>query len=223
MSQRLKVISMFFLALISVVILFFPSEAFALIYGNETDGGFAGNGGGKTTENPIRTYVIEGAGYFLGSYSNILVFLNKIELAELKGTDYTELQKIIANAAADMQAAKESYSILVQIADVTPYDTEVIEKLTAFDYSAFQLENEPNAAVFAEVKAYLDKGDIRGVYHRFLTVSEELLGRLNTIKTEIDACRFPLSGDLWDLNESASLSLLFGQYTAEVFHCVLDR
>jgi len=222
MSQQLKSISMIFLAV--VILLFSSVNALALIYGNETDGGFAGNGGGgKSIEVPIRTYVIEGAGYFLGSYSDILAFLNKVELAELKGTDYTELQKIIANAAADMQAAKDTYSNLVLIADVTPYDTDVIEELTAFDYSAFQQENRPNNAVFAEVEAYLGKGDIRGVYHRFLTVSEELLDRLNTVKTEIDACRLPRSGDLWNLNESASLSLLFGQYTAEVFHRILEQ
>ena len=221
MSQQLKSISMIFLAV--VILLFSSVNAFALIYGNETDGGFAGNGGGKSTAAPIRTYVIEGAGYFLGSYSDILAFLNKVELAELKGTDYTELQKTIDSAVANMQAAKESYYNLVQIADVTPYDTDVIEKLTAFDYSAFLQENRPNDAVFAEVEAYLGKGDIRGVYHRFLTVSEELLARLNTVKTEIDACRIPRSGDLWDLNESASLSLLFGQYTAEVFHRILEQ
>ncbi len=221
MSQRLKSISMFFLAM---VILLFSSNAFALIYGNETDGGYEGTGnGGKTAFVPIRAYVIEGAGYFLSSYSDILVFLNKIELAELKGIDYPELQKIIAGAVTNMQQAKETYFNLTQLADVTPYNTGVIEKLTVFDYSAFQRENQPNGAVFAEVEAYLGKGDIRGVYHRFLSISEELLARLNTVKTEIDANRFPQSRDLWDLNESASLSLLFGQYTAEVFHRILER
>lgn len=222
MSHRFKSLSMFFLA--AVILLFASSNAFALIYGNETDGGFEGTGGGgKTTVTPIRTYVIEGAGYFLGSYSDILVFLNKIELAELKGIDYAELQKIIDNAVTNMREAKETYFDLTQLADVTPYNTDVIEKLTAFDYSAFQRENELNAAVFAEVEGYLGKGDIRGVYHRFLSISDELLTRLNAVKTEIDAYRLPRSGDLWDLNESASLSLLFGQYTAEVFHCILEQ
>lgn len=222
MSQRIKSISVFFLSV--VILLFSSSNAFALIYGNETDGAYDGTGGGgKSTYLPIRTYVIEGAGYFLGSYSDILVFLNTIELAELKGIDYTELQKIIADAVTNMRRAKDTYLDLTQLADVTPYNTEVIEKLAVFDYMAFIGENEPNGTVFAEVEAYLGKGDIRGVYHRFLSISEELLTRLNTVKTEIDACRFPQSRELWDLNESVSLSLLFGQYTAEVFHSILEQ
>ena len=35
-------------------------------------------------EKTLREYVIEGAGYFLESYSDYLLFLNKVELAELK-------------------------------------------------------------------------------------------------------------------------------------------
>lgn len=201
---------------------FLSITAHALIYGNDTDGGFGG-GGNKTETSSIRTDVIEGAGYFLSSYSDILAFLNKIELAELRGIDYPELQRIIAGAVENMTNAKNTYLNLTQTADITPYNLEVIEKLIAFDYAAFQQEKQLNSVVFSQVESFLVKGDIRGIYHRFLSTAEELLVRLNTIKTDVDAGRFPSSDALWELNQAAAQALLFGQYTSEVFNRIMAQ
>jgi hypothetical protein len=214
MGKQMKVFAVIFLTFFALCVL--SITAYALIYGNETDGGFGG-GGFKTGASSIRTGVIEGAGYFLSSYSDILAFLNKIELAELKGIDYAELQKIIAGAVENMTNAKNTYLTLTQTADVTPYNLEVIEKLIAFDYGAFRREKQLNRVVFSQVESFLARGDIRGVYHRFLSIAEELLVRLNTIKADVDAGRFPFSEALWELNQDAAQALLFGQYTTEVF------
>ena len=220
MSKHLKTISAIFVAVFALCI--FSMTAFALIYGNDTDGGFGG-GNNKTGASSIRTGVIEGAGYFLDSYSDILAFLNKIELAELKGVDYAELQQKMAGALANMTNAKNTYLYLTQIADITPYNLDVIEKLIAFDYAAFQQEKQLNSVVFSQVESFLSKGDIRGVYHRFLSTAEELLVRLITIKADVDAGCFPSSEALWELNQEVAQALLFGQYTSEVFTRVLAQ
>lgn len=208
--------------LLAVFVLFLVQvNAFALIYGNESQKGF-GNPGGKSSVPTIKTYVLQGAGYFLDSYSDILQLLNKIELAELNGIDYIELQKIAARAGDNIRGQMETYLNLTQLADAAPYDQAVIDLLTGFDYAAFQQEKGLNSIIFADVQSYLSKGDIRGVYHRFLAVAAVLQAQLNIIKTDIDANRFPQSADLWNLDQNAAQSLLFGQYTAEVFCRVLN-
>jgi hypothetical protein len=218
-QTEFKLVSKVLLAVF--VLLLVHVNAFALIYGNESQKGF-GNPGGKSSGPTIKTYVLQGAGYFLDSYSDILLFLNKIELADLNGIDYVELQKILNHTGENIQLQKDTYLNLTQLADGTPYDQAVIDQLTGFDYAAFQQEKGLNSVIFADVQSYLSKGDIRGVYHRFLTAAETLLVQLNTIKTDIDANRFPQPADLWNLDQNAAQSLLFGQYTAEVFHRVLN-
>lgn len=214
---ELKSISTFFLVIF--VLFFLTTQTFALIYGNESDKGFGGgSGGGKSSTPIIRTYVIQGAGYFLNAHSDIIQFLDKTELAELDGINYAELQRIITNAIQHMQQANDTYFNLTQTADITPYNMEVTAQLALFDYAAFQQEKGLNSIIFADVAAYLSKGNIRGVYHRFLSVSENLLIQLNAIKADIDAQRFPPAQDLWNLNQYTTKSLLFGQYTTQVFH-----
>lgn len=216
---ELKSISKVFLVIFGLF--FLTAHSFALIYGNESDKGFGGgSGGGKSPTPIIRTYVIQGAGYFLNAHSDIVLFLDKTEWAELDGIDYAELQGIITNAIQHMQQANDTYFNLTQTADITPYNMEVIDQLTLFDYAAFQREKGLNSIIFADVEAYLSKGDIRGVYHRFLSVSENLLVQLNALKADIDARRFPQAQDLWNLNQYITKSLLFGQYTTQVFHQV---
>ncbi|MCX6581963.1 MAG: hypothetical protein NT166_17475 [Candidatus Aminicenantes bacterium] len=208
--------------LLAVFVLFLVQvNVFALIYGNESQKGF-GNPGGKSSGPTIKTYVLQGAGYFLNSYSDILLFLNKIELAELNGVDYIELQNIVTRAGENIQQQKDAYLNLTQLADATPYDPAVIDQLSSFDYAAFQREKALNSVIFADVQSYLSKGDIRGVYHRFLAVAETLQAQLNTIKTDIDAGRYPQPSALWNLDQISAQSLLFGQYTAEVFYRVMN-
>jgi hypothetical protein len=133
------------------------------------------------------------------------------------------LQQKMAGALANMTNAKNTYLYLTQIADITPYNLDVIEKLIAFDYAAFQQEKQLNSVVFSQVESFLSKGDIRGVYHRFLSTAEELLVRLITIKADVDAGCFPSSEALWELNQEVAQALLFGQYTSEVFTRVLAQ
>lgn len=204
-----------------LVLLLAHANVFALIYGNESDKGY-GSPGFKSSSSVIRDYVLQGAGYFLESYADILQLLNKIELAGLNGIDYVEMQKITALANDNIQGQIETYTNLTQLADVTPYDQAVIDQLLRFDYAAIQQEKALNSVIFADVQSYLSKGDIRGVYHRFLTVAQTLQAQLNVIKTDIDSGKFPQTSDLWNMNQNAAQSLLFGQYTAEVFIRVLN-
>lgn len=177
-----------------------------------------GSAGKSTRSSMIETYIIEGGGSFLNAQSDILLFLNKIEMSALKGIDFSELQAIIHNAIYHMREAKLSYDNLIKVAEVTPYNTGVINKLVSFNYNEFCDEKNLNPIIFKKVKEYLNAGDITGTYRKINSKFNKILGLLDVIKSEISLNKTPELADLWKLYQECSHTLLFGQYIAEVFY-----
>lgn len=201
-----------------LVLCVFQMNAFSRIILNGSPEGFEG------PEQPvIEGLVIEGAGYFLESQSDTLLLLNKIELSDLDGVDYAELQLLVNNALTNMENAKGKYTSLTQIADTTPYDQTVIDQLTAFDYYSFQQANDLNSVIFGEMETYLGSGDIRGLYHKILSDTQTIIDKLTVVKAGLDAGTIPVTSDLWRLNQSYSDTLFTGQYAAEVFYEITGK
>lgn len=147
----------------------------------------------------------------------MFLFLNKIELSDLEGTDFTELQSIIEKAVVDMQNANAKYSELIALADSTSYNQEVLNRLTAFDHAAFKNSKGLNSVIYDDVKVYLQIGDVRGIYHKLYLDTQQILDQLNVIKSAVDAGTLPDMPDVWQANRAYANTFLFGQYTAEIF------
>jgi hypothetical protein len=171
----------------------------------------------------IRQYVIEAAGSFLKSQSDFLLFLNKIEMEEINGVDYAELQQVINNAVVHMENARAKYNALTQLADNTPYDQPTITVLMGFDYASFQGSKGLNSVIFNEVETYLSGGDVRGLYHQLLADTQFILDQLTVIKSDVDAEVIPGNSGPWQVNQSYCETLLFGQYAAEIFYDVAGK
>jgi hypothetical protein len=187
-----------------------------------------GNGGNKLYDPPLvegltestmslESGVINGAGYFLRSCSDFLLFLNKVELAEIEGSDFAALNSNLSNAIANMELAKDIYIQLKQQMDVTPYDPVMIDHLLKFNYDVFQRKNDLIIPVFEEVKHYLESGAARELYGEILCQVDEILNIAYPIKAKIEANEFPEVSSLWDLQQRCCKSMLFGQYSARVF------
>ncbi len=196
-----------------IVLIFFTLSLFPLMVLNEGDSAY--EGGGKNTPT-IRKYIIEGAGYFLKSRSDLLLLLNKIELSELNGIDYLELQNIIKSVIENMENAKATYENLIAIAKETPYNESVIETLKNFDYPGFQENQGLNNEIFKEVENLLIKGDVTGVFEKFKDDLENILATMYEVKYTVDSNTFPEIAVLWEINQKYVYSLLFGQYVAVV-------
>lgn len=168
-------------------------------------------------EKPLRTYVIEGAGYFLDSYSDFLLLLNKLEMSELQGCDFNELLYLLNNAIEKMLYANESYFQLKQKADVTSYNPVIIDELLNFDYDAFADREGLIKSIFKDVKAFLSKGNIRELYGEALSHTQGILNSAMVIKTNLEEGVFPGASDLHDLNEAYARYMIFGEYAAEIF------
>jgi hypothetical protein len=187
----------------------------------ECDEGMSGGQSMSVTmgqTHTISSYVIQGAAYFFNSYSQTLLLTSGVEISDLNGADFTELRTYVDQAIAQMELARDTYVNLVAKANSTPYNQNMFEKLTAFDYKSFKKERELNSSIFNEVAAFLSNGDVRGIYTEILTRTESILKSLYDLKVVLDSNTLPDNSVMWKLNQNFSETKLFGQYAAEVFY-----
>jgi len=214
--------------IVGVVFLFIlTTNGYTRICANGATYGFEDGSGDSSTasktqslENSLEKYVIEGAGYYLNAYSDILAFLNRVEESDLKGMDYTEAQQILERALGNMNNAVKSYYYLIRRVELTPYNEKVISKLLNFDYDGFAEKWQLNSILFKRVEDYLSKGDIISVFKYIYMEFSEISRTLYFLKTELNLGRMPELSLLWKLNENCSQMLLFGQYVSRVFYAL---
>ncbi len=207
------------------LIAMFHGSNFALMKGNDSNRAFSSTPlvGNQViaSGSSLRDYLIEGAGAFLNSYANALVFMNQIEMGELHGYDFTGMSQSIDRAILHMESAENFYVNLKNLADITPYNPEVIFALKRFHYSSYCNDFRLNKTIFRNVQGYLQWGDVRGAYGQMLTDTIRILDCLYRVKYALDDSRLPEGQLAWDLNQYYSDSLLFGQYMAGVFSEIL--
>jgi hypothetical protein len=201
--------------LFAFIALFVTSNfSYPLIMGNFSENSFVNP---DVESTPLNTHIVNGAGFFLKSYSDTLLLLNRIETADINGIDYNELEILVSSAIENMHRSKEAYANLKQLADRTPYNQVMIAKLLSFDYNGFKHDKGFNPIVLKQVESYLGRGDVRGFYGHLLSATIDISTRLNTIKASIDAASLPKIETLWRINQEFSETMLFGQYAANVF------
>jgi hypothetical protein len=177
----------------------------------------------STLTPPLKTYVIESAGYFLNSHSDYQAFLNRVEMAEINGIDYNNLKEILYSAIENMEKAKSAYSNLKATSEKIPYNQAVIDKLMKFDYNGFRVQYGLIEPIFKKVKAFLSKGDIAGLDKTSLANMDTILKKLYEIKAAVDKDQFPEIALLWRINQLYIEDHLFGQYVSEVFKAIIQK
>jgi hypothetical protein len=215
---RKKTITMIFLGIVILTVT--TALSYALIMGNFAEIAFVPPVDPEDPETksiPLSDSIINGAGSYLKAYSNLMLFLNRVEMADIDGVDYKEMGTILNNAVGDMEMAKEAYTGLKQSMDNTPYNPAVIDYLLAFDYKGLQEAYGLNASIFEQVGSYLGKGDVRGFFGHLLTSTGAILEQLYKMKESVDTENLPAIEDLWRINQDFSETMLFGQYAAKVF------
>jgi hypothetical protein len=214
--------------LVGAMILFVtPASVFSRWMQNGAGGGYEdGDGtssilsGYLSLGDTIESYVIKGAGYYLDAYSDILVFLNRMELSNMHGIDYNESRQLLDRALDNMINALKTYECLIKKASMTPYKEAALSKLMDFDYNGFMQERGLNSVIFGKVEEHLKSGDITGMlrqtYSEFAVIAE----LLSSVRDELYLERLPEMIKVWKLNEQCSQTLLFGQYGSRVFYAV---
>jgi hypothetical protein len=172
----------------------------------------------------IESLIISGAAYFLDGNSTYLLFLNRIETTtDMANVNYVELKEILNNAIDKMTQAYSTYDMLVLKANSTPYKQSFIDKLTDLNYTSFAKGRGVTGSCWDDCAALLENGNVRGVFTRLSDNTAIILDRLNMIKGSLDANQFPDLGQMWRLNQLYSETMLFGQYSAEIFYEVSGK
>lgn len=218
-----------FLSFRSIIVFFFiiillPNNIFPLWSSNTTESAFFNDGKLKSTL-PMDYYIINGADAFLNSYNLTLSYMRKTETMALTGVDAVELKSILDNALIAMKTANGYYTQLKTEADNTSYNSKIIASLKTFDYEGFIKSNDTilNKEVFLVVKSFLINGDVRGIYGKMCSNTEEIINVLNRIIEATASGTIPVLADTWKVNQLFSNALLFGQYTTQVFNVILNE
>lgn len=209
------------IVLLVLLLLWISFSIHAYICGNG-----AGNGYGEEGEKDydkgsiIETYIIEGAAYFLKANSDFQSYLSRVELSDLKVTDYNELQSILNSVYDNMVKAGKSYENLIKTAETTPYNEVTILKLFNLNYDEFAVENRLNRTIFKDVEGYLKRGDITGAFRNIHTKFYEIIEKINFLKGKLSVNDSVEIKIYWELNQDFCQTLLFGQYISEVFFAI---
>ena len=218
--RKTKIIILF------ITIAFMATMSSGLVVGNESDGGYdedpppppvSGETSRSKCTSSIRHYVIEGGGYYTKANSYMMLLLNRVEMSELSGLNYSEFHYILYKTILNIEYAELTYGNLCRRAEITPYNQAVIETLKNFDYTGFMEKNGLNPYIFGKVESFLSKGDITGFYKQLHADVNAILNRLYKLRETLYAGDFPDISLLWRLNQDFSKSILFGQYVAQVF------
>jgi len=221
-KSKKQFILKFFIGLI--ILMMFYTTGFSLIFLNGSGRGYGEEGGDsvcdelKSNSSIITTYIIEGAGYYLDAYSYFNSLLTRIELSDIRGVNYIECNQLINSALYNIKYAKVTYYLLIEVAEITPYNQTVISKLKNFDYDFYMNEHTLNSVIFKDMENYLKNGDIRGVYRKIYLDVIEIEKLLTSIKDKLSLDKMPDLSILWELNEAFGDTLIFGQYGARVFY-----
>ena len=165
----------------------------------------------------INYLIIKSAKYFLKGKSYVDLLASKLEAADIDGVSFSELQIIVNNSLYNMKVARYYYQALKNKADNTPYNQAVINQLIDFDYDSFSREYSLNSDIYNQVKEYLKAGDVRGVYARFYTNVDSIVGILEILLENVYSGDIPETANIWKLNSECSHMLLFGQYIAQTY------
>jgi hypothetical protein len=208
------------------VLLFSAAPVYARLCGNWSDGAFTGGDGTGSTDGAnlacftIEELIIKGAEYFFKAHADINWLSENVEISDIYGADYYTLWWAVNSALDNMNMARYYYQELQYKANNTPYNQVVINKLLNFDYDSFQEENGLLKDIFSEVKEYLVKGDVRGVYSRTSTYFATLKNTLEAIKGELYAGKVPSNNHMWNLNQVCAKAHMFGQYVSRIFYAI---
>ncbi len=207
------------ISLVLVVALAVNGYGFTILNGSGT--GYGEDGTESVgTKKVVDIYIERGAGYFLSSYSDYLDFSNRFEMQDQEGIDFSEWNKKIDSALANIKLAKKNYELLIWEAENTPYNWNIIYRLMFFDYYGFMKLKRLNRDVFSDVEYYLGVGDINGVFKRIYNELDKTEEMLLKVKLNVDVKQQPNLELVWDLNDSYTYSLTFGQYVTRVFYAL---
>lgn len=212
--KREVISGLFLLLLLSTL----SANLFSYFCLNAMEGAFLDPG-----KDAIRLHQIKGSGNFFKSHAIFLLFLEKIECAEIETLDYRELKNLLIDTITYLESARNHYYALQQIADVTPYNLDFLAKLMSYDFYRNRQTIQESHSQIEEIKSYLMDGNLRGINYQFIFYLDGLLLMLYDIQTSVENDMFPEIPNLLQIQSSYCQIQLWGQFAAKIFMQVVGK
>ncbi len=209
--NKLNVLSVLVVVMIGALCLTSPLQAAWV--GN--DGGGGGKSGSRAEE-----FIIQGASYYLQSYSDFLLLLNESETGLIKGFDLTRAQQVIESGLDKLRVSEENYLLALAIIKKTVFDEAWLKALSAFDYERLAAERHLYPQVINQVAAFLTKGDVAGLYQQMADNLEGMITNLQALKEKAQEGILPGMEALRTLYRQYSDFMTSGYYASLVFSTV---
>jgi hypothetical protein len=211
-EKKMKTIK---IIIITVVFVSLSSHIYGFIVFNQGCKSFPNqcdNGGGDSTQTlSLAQLIIEAGGHFLKANSDYQIVLEKIELSK------SGLIDSMGQTIQNLSAANNLYFEIWQTSKSLEYDPFVIEKLSHFDYTGYQIENNLNPVVFQQVEDFLKQGHVRELFQKAFEDSSKILEKLRYIQTNLESGKNVDISNYWRLNQLLLEFAFLGQYASEVF------
>ena len=220
--SHIKKISTFKTFVFCFILIIIGTFCFSYITFNGSTGGYDQNTQPPGIQDNISMEILvtNGASYYLKTNANIQTLLYQVECRDLKGIDFIELNRLIKDALNNISYTKLTFEELIKVAEITPYNLDVIKNLNKFDYEIFMKEHGLNPFIFGMVRDYLVAGDITGTYKHAYGNFMEIEQLLMNIQIAIAENRLPELEIFWRINELCSGETLFGSYIARIFKAI---
>ena len=172
--------------------------------------------GESTSDNDIRSMMIDGASFFLESYAATNLLLKEFELAEKGAFNFEASNTNISNAISKLEQARKKYDDALNIAQSLNYLESKANQLKSFNYMKFAADNELIFGVMEQVEQYLIVSDVKGIYRKNLKTIDLILTNLYSMKEKMDIGVKPDVKSFWTILRLYSYNLLFGNYATSV-------
>jgi hypothetical protein len=162
---------------------------------------------------------VEGTSYFLLSNADAFRLLYEVEIGYGYGKqfNFTLARELIGSAIQKLEAAKTKYREILARSLNADYVDTIVKDLKGFNYESFARENGLNGEVMKELKGFLIRGDIQGLYQRNIENIQDIDKALNGIQNQLDQEIQPEVSSFWTIIHRYSDAILLGNYATMVF------
>lgn len=211
------------LTLTVIAFVLIPNFGFAVLTGNHTQLAYSEPDTSSSfgEVHSIKFYIEVAGGHYFMANADIQQLMNRFELQDIDRVDMTEMSRLVDNAIANMNCALETYKLLIEKAEKTPYNQVILDELKNYEYDDFLVLYRLNRDVFDTVEGLLKKGDITGVYRVIHAKCQAIIAGLENVKEFLGQGVLPDQADFWKLNEMLAQTSLFGSYVARIFFTLM--
>lgn len=174
----------------------------------------------STNRALISNGVATGAAHFLLSKSAADALAAELEMGALRPVDLDNARRLVRQAIDELELARDNFQAIQIVSEKTTYSAEMRRRLREFDYDTFVGKRGLNPQIAAEVCAYLQHGDMRGLYWHNVARLEQILETLEAIEALLAISEVPETDLVWVMVQQYAETALFGNYAAVISEAV---